>query len=157
MSAKYWIGTRPSKACRWSDAEHGTEINDPDLLERIRQMHSRYVKTWNDVELDMARHLSEHLENFHGAVYYGGYLDGPVLGMTFSEGDRFGWRLEIKHTRSFRAYHPGWSFGKNPLRSLADMKSVRLHWAGDGDDRFLAWLDSEREAHQHIQGETQYR
>ena len=156
MKHKYWVGTRPRGAGKWADATHGIEITDPQLLESIRQMHSRYVKLWNEIAMDESRTQSDYLTSFHEASYFiGGGC--RVFGFIPRAGQWGSWVLEIAYPKKFRLYVRGWSSGKNPLRDSTDMKVVTLHWKGDGDDRFLAWLRSEREAHQHIQGETLYR
>jgi len=61
MAAKptYWIGPRPSEGKRWAYTTAATVLTGDDEKEAIYHMYRRYVKQWNDIELDNDRCLSD--------------------------------------------------------------------------------------------------
>ena len=123
-NSKYWIGTKPSDGCRWTYTDHATVIDDPALVQNVFHMYRRYVKQWNDIELDRNRSLQEHTHEVCGARVVGANRMFVLHDDTQPQSD---WILEVKFARGYSPYHPGWSFGKNPFRSTADMTNIRLH------------------------------
>jgi len=137
MKQKYWIGKKPSDGKAWSYTERGMVIEDLGQREAIFRMYRRYVKQWNDVELDLNRSLHEHTHEVLGA----GVVGSPRAFILHSQKDpSHQWILEVWFARGFQMYHPGLSCGLNALRSPSDMRSTRLHWSGFGDQGFIDWL-----------------
>lgn len=60
MAAKptYWIGPRPSDGRRWAYTTAATVLTGDEEKEAIYPMYRRYVKQWNDIELNNDRCLS---------------------------------------------------------------------------------------------------
>lgn len=137
----YWIGTKPADGKRWSGADHAAVLQDQSSIDSIRRLYNRYVQRWNDIELDQARSLSEHSHEVCGAKVVGAARMFVLKHDSTGEGE---WVLEVKYVRGFTPYHPGWSCGKNPFRTNADIANVRLHWSGTGKDAFLNWLQTEQ-------------
>lgn len=137
----YWIGEKPSDGKRWAYAEHATVEQDAAIKESVFRMYRRYVKQWNDIELDLNRSLQEHSHEICGAQVVGA---GRMFVLHDSSQQNEDWILEVKFARGFTPFHPGWSCGKNPFRSVADIASIRLHWRGTGNQRFRKWLEQER-------------
>jgi hypothetical protein len=142
----YWVGERPTGGERWAYATHGTVIDDPHAMEVIFQMHGRYVKRWNDIELDRSRSLSEHTHEVRGAKVVGGGSRRFILHA--QENNKEHWILEILYSRGFSEFCPGGSFGKNSLRSTDDIRSIHLHWSDDAQMKFEKWLAEEKLANQ---------
>lgn len=150
----YWIGERPSDGKRWSDTTAAKVIDDAPTKEAIFHMFRRYVKQWNDIELDRARSLSEHTHEVQGAQVVGATRQFVLTSHTDGL-DR--WTLEVRYGRGFSSFYPGSSFGRNPFRSIADIQSIRLHWSDAGDQAFEKWLLLEQSANASKQEATEYR
>ncbi len=144
--SSYWVGTRPSSGKQWAYTTNGTVIADSGTKEAIFRMQRRYAKQWNDIELDRSRSLSEHTHEILGAQIVGG---GRSFTLHAQEENKNHWILEIFYARGFSNFHPGASFGKNPFRSIGDMRSTHLHWSDDGRLKFEEWLLAESAANQH--------
>lgn len=73
MAAKptYWIGPRPSDGRRWANTTVATVLTGDEEKEAIYRMYRRYVKQWNDIELNNDRCLSEHTHEICGAKVVG--------------------------------------------------------------------------------------
>lgn len=153
-NAPYWIGKRPSNGHKWAYTQSAAVIEDVLLKEAILRMHRRYVKQWNDIELDMSRSLSEHTHEVHGAQVVGGGNRRFILHADKSDSQ---WILEIIFSRGFSEFHPGWSCGKNPFRSLADIQGIHLHWGGEGQTSFHSWLKEELAVNQAKGEATEYK
>jgi hypothetical protein len=151
--SSYWIGTRPTGGERWAYTTFGTVIDDPKMKEAVLRMHRRYAKQWNDIELDRSRCLSEHTHEILGAQVVGG---SRRFILHAEEENKNHWILEIMYARGFSEFHPGWSFGKNPLRSIDDMRSLHLHWSDEGRSKFEEWIEAERVANEHKGEEVEY-
>jgi len=106
-------------------------------------MYRRYVKQWNDIELDENRPLTEHTGEVFGARVVGAARRFILLGPNERQ-DK--WILEVLFARGFSQYYPGLSCGLNTLRSPEDIRSIRLHWSEGGQDVFRRWLKAEAEA-----------
>jgi len=117
-------------------------------------MYGRYVKQWNDIELDRTRSLNEHSHEVCGAQVVGAERMFVLHDTSQKNED---WILEVKFARGFTPFHPGWSCGKNPFRSLADIANINLHWKGSGDQRFRTWLDRECAENSHKGECTEYK
>ncbi len=109
-------------------------------------MYRRFVKQWNDIELDINRSLSEHTHKICDAQIVGGANRRFIL--HWQDRDQDHWILEVFLARGFREYYPGLSCGRNPLRSHKDMRSLRLHWSGNGRKEFTQWIETERKENQ---------
>lgn len=140
--SNYWQCAKPSSGTRWAYTEMATVIDDPNVIESVFRMHRRYAKQWNDIELDTNRSLSEHTHKVHGAQVVSGNRRFILHGQN---GEKTHWILEVLLARGFAEWHPGWSFGKNPLRTISDIKSIHLHWSEGGKESFEEWLIEERE------------
>lgn len=140
----YWNGTRPSDGKRWRDAEEAALLDLDVYGDDLYRMYRRYVKQWNDIELDHARELSEHTFRVLGARVVGS--SGKFI-LTFDADRNSGWILDVTFRRGFRQYYPGLSTGLNALRSLADISRAALHWRGDGRKSFDSWLKLEKLEH----------
>lgn len=139
-SAKYWVGTQPPDADRWSCAERATVLNDLAARQAVFEMHGRYVRRWNNIERDPKRSLFEHTYRVHGAEVL--RADGRFV--LHGRSDRHAsWVLEILFRRGFREFYP-WTLERNTMRTPADMRSVHLHWSGGGREAFERWLDEEQ-------------
>lgn len=143
-SREYWMGEQPRDGDRWVYAEFGTVLDDAATRQALVDMHGRYVKQWNDVELDPRGGLFKHTHEVHGAKVLA--ADGRFV--LHGRGDsRSHWILEIVFSLGFREFH-AFSFQRNTMRSPADMRSVHLHWCGHGRELFERWMDKERAATQ---------
>lgn len=111
------------------------------------EMHCRYIKQWNDIELNRNRCLSEHTHEVHGAKIVGG--DGHCFILHWHNIDNDHWILEINYAQGFSEFYPGWSCGRNPFRSLKDIRSAHIHWSGNGREEFDRWLIFEKEANKN--------
>lgn len=151
--SSYWVGMRPTGGKRWAYATSGTVIDDPKLKEAIFRMYRRYTKQWNDIELDRSRSLSEHTHEVLGAKVVGG---NRRFILHAQEDNMNHWILEVFYSRGFSEFHPGWSCGKNPFRSIDDMRSIHLHWSDEGKVKFEEWVEAERLANQHRGEATEY-
>ncbi len=138
---QYWIGSRPSNIKRWQNAEAGTLLDLTEYADRLFELYRRYVKQWNDIELNHARSLSEHTHRVCGAQVVGS--TGKFI-LHFNTDRDNGWILELAFSRGFRTYYPGLSTGLNTLQSLGDIKHAVLHWRGNGRISFDEWLIQER-------------
>lgn len=144
-SEPYWINKKPTGGRKWVYTTSATAIEDATQKEEILRMYRRYVKQWNDIELDHSRSLSEHTHEVCGAKVVGA---NKKFILHAYEGDQNHWILEILFARGFSQFYPGWSTGKNTMRSTADMKGAYLHWSGAGREAFERWLVTERKTNQ---------
>lgn len=138
----YWIGKRPSDSKRWAGMTSATILEEDAVREAAFKLQRRYVKQWNDVELDADRSLDEHTHEIYGAKVVGGGQRRFIL--SHQGGGQNQWILEICYSRGFKEYYPGMSCALNPLRSTDDIRSIRLHWNEGGDQAFQQWLETER-------------
>lgn len=145
----YWVGPAPAGVKRWAYTTSGAVIDDPEQREAIFRMHRRYVKQWNDIELDHSRSLSEHTHEVLGAQVVNGGRRFILHG--YQEPSH--WILEILYARGFSEFHPDWSCGKNPFRTTEDMRHTVLHWSDDGRTTFEQWMEAEKLAN-HAKGEA---
>ncbi len=142
-ASMYWIGKKPTDGKRWAYTNSATVLNDSAQIEAVFRMYRRYVKQSNDIELDHARSLSEHTHEVCGAKVVG--ANRKFILHAYAK-DKGHWILEILFARGFSQFYPGWSTGKNTLRSVADIKGVYLHWSHEGKAAFEQWLLAEQEA-----------
>lgn len=150
----YWIGTRPSDGKQWTYTTSATVLSGDGDKEAIFRMYRRYVKQWNDVELDINRPLSEHTHTICGAQVIGSANRRFIL--HWDNRDQDHWILEIFFARGFREFHPSFSCGRNPLRTYKDIRSIRLHWSGNGRQEFARWIEAERLENQSKGEWTEY-
>jgi hypothetical protein len=137
----YWIGARPRDGRAWAYTEHGRALDDESVKESVFHMYRRYVKQWNDVELDRSRSLQEHTQIVCGASVG---FDHHRAVFHWQGQDDTHWILEILFAGRFSEFMSGWSHGRNPLRTLKDIKSLHLHWSKEGDSAFNNWLIQEK-------------
>lgn len=142
-ASTYWIGKKPTNGKRWTYTNSATVLNDPAQIEAVFWMYRRYVKQWNDIELDLSRSFSEHTHEVCGAKVVG--ANRTFILHAYTE-DRGHWILEIHFARGFSQFYPGRSTGKNSLRSVADMSGIYLHWSQEGRAAFEQWLVAEQKA-----------
>lgn len=148
-----WLGRKPAKATSWACADTAMVLDDPAHRDAIFRMYRRYVKQWNDIELDPIRRAA-HTHDICGAQVRGG--DRRFILQAHQE-NKDHWILEIHFARTFSEWYPKWSFGKNTLRSRSDIKKIHLHWSNRGKELFEAWLSKERKENQ-LKGEwTDYQ
>lgn len=133
----YWVGPRPSSGKGWQNAEHGTTLELSACGDQLFRLYRRYVKQWNDIELDVARGLNEHTHNVCGAKVVG--ASGRFI-LEHNSNRETGWILEVKFSRGFRQFYPGLSTGLNTLRTINDLQKVTFHWRGEGESSFQQWL-----------------
>lgn len=136
----YWLTEKPSDAKRWEGCDLGAVLENDDYRERLFRLYRRYVKQWNDIELDHSRSLADHTHQICGAKVVGS------TNMFILQGSQNGtedWTLEIVYARGFKQFYPGMSTGRNTMRSPENIKSIRLHWKDAGRDAFNAWLNQE--------------
>ncbi|BBB66379.1 hypothetical protein UNDYM_2126 [Undibacterium sp. YM2] len=152
----YWIGKRPSDGKAWQYAEHATIIDDASQAEMIYRMYRRYVKQWNDIELNPEKCLSAHTHEICGAAVISSSIHKFVLHAHNSSYQNH-WILEVCLARGFSMYYPGGSCGLNTLRSIDDIRSIRLHWSQAGDEVFKAWLNTEKEINSANGESEEYR
>lgn len=150
----YWIGKRPSQGKKWAYTDHAEQIEDPDTIEAVFHMYQRYVKQWNDIELDNTRSLEDHTQTICGAKTTSDTRRFIVIGKAEPQ---IHWVLEIWYARGFRSRYPGGSCALNALRSQGDIKSLYLHFTHGGREAFADWV--QREARENrLKGEwTQYK
>ena len=153
-ASNYWQGKKPSNGTRWAYTDKAVVLEDPDMVEAVFRLHRRYAKQWNDIELDTSRSLSEHTHQICGAQVIGG---NHRFILHAHRENKEHWILEILYARGFSEWYPGWSFGKNALRSLDDIKSIHLHWSVGGREAFERWLKEEKEANQKNGEWTEYK
>lgn len=153
-TTSYWIGAKPADGKRWASTEHATVENDDFIRESIFRMYRRYVKQWNDIELDYSRSLQEHSHEVCGAKVVGA---NRMFVLHDETQNNESWILEVKFARGFSPFHPGLSCGKNPFRTVADIANIRLHWKGSGHQAFRAWLERERSENLHKVECTEYK
>lgn len=139
----YWIGQRPSGAQKWAYTTSATVLDEVEYHEPLFRMYRRYVKQWNDIELNRDRSLSEHTHQVHDAKVVGGTRRCFNLHWHNESNDH--WILEVNYARGFSEFYPGLSCGRNPFRSIKDVRSAHLHWSGSGRKEFDRWLASEKE------------
>lgn len=137
----YWVGKKPSNSKRWASATSAEILEPAQYAENLLQMQRRYVKQWNDIELNLDRSLAEHTHEVHGATIVGGPGNKFILSFHNNTGL---WILEINYARGFNEWHPGWSCGRNPFRNTDDIRSIHLHWAKAGREMFDEWLSGEK-------------
>jgi hypothetical protein len=140
--APYWIGKKPWDGTRWAYTERATLLDDASQKEAIFRMYRRYVKQWNDIELNTERSLAEHTHEICGAKVVGGGGKKFILHAHRDNQDH--WILEVMFARGFSESYPGWSTGRNTMRTLSDMRSIHLHWSHAGDKAFESWLVTEK-------------
>ncbi|MBT12504.1 MAG: hypothetical protein CMI02_10780 [Oceanospirillaceae bacterium] len=157
MSRKppYWIGKRPSDSKRWAGMTSATILEGETEIEAVYRLYRRYVKQWNDIELDTNRSLDEHTHEICGAKVVAGGQRRFIL--SHQSGGQDEWILEVCFSRGFKPYYPGMSCGLNPLRSPDDIRSIRLHWNKAGDQAFRRWLESEQGQNKENGEWTEYR
>ncbi|KQW64893.1 hypothetical protein [Variovorax sp. Root411] len=136
----YWIGGQPLDGDQWSYTDFGTVLDDAQTRQTLFRMYERYVRQWNDIELDHSRNLSEHTHQVHGAKVLAG--DGRFV-LHGRPNSRSHWILEIVFSGGFRVFHRC-DLGRNTLRSTADMQSIHLHWSGCGREGFEHWMGKEQ-------------
>lgn len=133
----YWQGPTPSGVKRWQGATQATIVDLDVYGEDLLRMYRRYVKEWNEIELDNSRQLAEHTHHVGAARVVGS--SGRFI-LTSAIDRETGWILEIEFGRGFKQYFPGLSCGLNSPRSAKDLKRVTLHWRGAGEAAFGEWL-----------------
>lgn len=150
----YWTTEKPSDAKRWSGMQSGAVL-DPDVYcGRLFHLYRRYVKQWNDIELDHSRGLDEHTHEVCGAKVIGA-RNMFVLSHVTPGGSR--WILEVVFGKGFRQFYPGWSTGMNAMRTTSDIKRMLLHWADTGRSAFEKWLEQEEQTKATREEWTEYR
>lgn len=142
----YWIGPRPSEGKRWTTTTTATVLTEDEEKEAVYRMYQRYVKQWNDIELNNDKCLSEHTHEICGAKVVGGGNRRFIL--HWYGGNQAHWILEVLFARGFREYYPGSSCGRNALRSTKDIRAIRLHWSEGGKEEFGRWHAAEQAANQ---------
>ncbi|MFC7367263.1 hypothetical protein [Vreelandella zhaodongensis] len=150
----YWIGKRPSDSKRWAGMTSATILAGEAEREATYRLYRRYVKQWNDIELDTNRSLDEHTHEISGAKAVGGQRRFILSHQNNRQNQ---WMLEVCFSRGFKQYYPGMSCGLNPLRSTDDIRSIRLHWSEDGDREFQQWLESDQRQNQDNGEWTEYK
>ena len=150
----YWIGKRPWDGKRWAYTNAATVLDDASQKEAIFRMYRRYVKQWNDIELDEDRSLSEHTHEVCGAKVVGGNRRF-ILHVQNNNQDT--WILEVHFARGFSEFYPGLSTGRNTMRSPADIRSIHLHWSQAGNEVFREWLKIEKETNEAKGEWTEYK
>lgn len=156
MSRKfsYWVGKRPSDSKRWAGMTSATILGGEAEKEAIYRLYRRYVKQWNDIELDTNRPLDEHTHEICGAKVVGGQ---HRFILSYKNNGQSPWILEVCFSRGFKQHYPGMSCGLNSLRSTDDIRSIRLHWNEDGDQVFQQWLESEQRKNKDNGEWTEYK
>jgi hypothetical protein len=149
----YWQCAKPSNGRRWADSDRATVIDDPRIISSVFHMYRRYVKQWNDIELDKNRSLSEHTHKVLEANVISGRRRFSLHSKN-SKNDL--WILEVLFARSFSEWHPGMSCGKNPFRTTDDIKGIYLHWRNAGKEEFQTWLTHENEINKANSECTEY-
>lgn len=139
-TSAYWTGQRPRDAEEWSCTDFGAVVDDAATRHALFRMYGRYVKRWNEIELDASRNLFEHTHEVDGAKVLA--ADGRFVLHGRSRA-RSQWIVEIIFSRGFRVFYPG-NLGRNPMRGVADIRSVHLHWSGSGRDAFEQWMRTEQ-------------
>lgn len=132
-----------------------TTLEEDAIREAVFRLQRRYVKQWNDVELDTDRSLDEHTHEICGAKIVGSGQRRFIL--SHQSGGKNQWILEVCYSRSFKEYYPGMSCALNPLRSTDDIRSIRLHWNEDGDQAFQHWLKTERDGNKNNGEWSEYK
>lgn len=150
----YWIGQRPSDGKRWVYTTSAIVLTADEERETIFRMYRRYVKQWNDIELNMDSCLSEHTHEVCGAKVVGSANRRFILHWQGS--NQIHWILEVFFARGFKEYYPGFSCGRNTLRTAEDIRSIRLHWSQNGREEFNRWQAAERAENQG-KGEWEYK
>lgn len=135
----YWTGERPRDAIEWSCSDSGTVLDDAATRHALFRMYARYVRRWNEIELDASRNLFEHTYEVNGAKVLP--ADGRFV-LAGRSSFHAQWVMELIFSRGFRVFHPG-NLGRSPMRCDADIRSVHLHWSGSGRDAFEQWMRSE--------------
>ncbi|MBT8421068.1 MAG: hypothetical protein KJO08_09430 [Gammaproteobacteria bacterium] len=151
----YWIGKKPWDGKRWAYTTSGIVLDDPFQKEEIFRMYRRYVRQWNEIELNMDRSLSEHTHEVCGAKVVGGNAQKFILHMQNS--DRDTWILEVNFARGFSEFYPGLSCARNTMRSPDDIRSIHLHWSQAGNEAFKEWLKVEKEINETKGEWTEYK
>lgn len=151
----YWIGKRPSDSKRWARMTSATILESESVREAVYRLYRRYVKQWNDIELDTNRSLDEHTHEICGVQVVGSTQRRFIL--SYHKSTQNQWILEVCFARGFKEYYPGMSCGRNPLRSTDDIRSIRLHWNGNGKHVFEKWLEEEYEKNRKIGEWTEYK
>lgn len=142
----YWIGPRPSDGKRWATTTMATVLTEDEQKEAVYRMYQRYVKQWNDIELNNDKCLSEHTHEICGAKVISSGNRRFIL--DWYGGNKVHWILEVLFARGFKEYHPGFSCGRNALRSPKDIRAIRLHWSEGGKEEFGRWHAAEQAANQ---------
>lgn len=133
----YWIGPKPSSGKGWQNAEHGTILEPSTYGDQFFRLYRRYVKQWNDIELDVSRGLNEHTHSVCGAKVVS--ASGRFI-LEHNSNRETGWILELKFSRGFRQFYPGLSTGLNAFRTINDLQKITFHWRGEGESSFWQWL-----------------
>jgi len=157
MAAKsaYWLCPRPSDGKHWAYTTSATILTGDEEKQAIYSLYRRYVKQWNDIELDTDRCLSEHTHEVCGAKVVGSANRRFIL--HWQRGNQDHWILEVFFARGFREYYPGLSCGRNTLRSTKDIRSIRLHWSENGREEFNRWLATEKAENQNKGEWSEYK
>ncbi|MBM5572443.1 MULTISPECIES: hypothetical protein [Deefgea] len=151
----YWIGSRPSDGKGWTYTTSAIELICDEEREAIYRMYRRYVKQWNDIELNNDISLSEHTHEICGAKIVGSANRRFILHWQGNE--QVHWILEVFFSRGFKQYYPGFSCALNTLRSTEDIRSIRLHWSLNGKEEFNSWLLKERAVNQDKEEWNEYK
>jgi hypothetical protein len=150
----YWIGKKPWDGFRWTYTDTAKILEDVAQKEAIFRMYRRYVKQWNDIELDRNRSLSEHTHEVCGAKVIS---SSRKFTLHAHYDNQEHWILEVMFARGFSEFYPGLSAGRNTMRSVSDIRSIYLHWNQAGDSKFENWLITEKNINS-INGEwTEYK
>ncbi|WP_117146029.1 hypothetical protein [Pseudomonas coronafaciens] len=145
----YWIGPRPSDGKSWAYTTMATVLTDDEEKEAVYRMYQRYVKQWNDIELNNDKCISEHMHEICGAKVVG---SNRRFTLHWYGGSEVHWILEVLFARGFKEHYPGLSCGRNALRSIKDIRAIRLHWSENGREEFSRWCAAEHVAN-HDNGE----
>lgn len=137
----YWVGKKPPGGKRWAYTAHGEVLEDAATRDALFRMYRRYVKQWNDIELDRGRSLSEHTHQVFGAQAVGANRRFVLHARPDSDSH---WILEMMFARGFSEFYPGASCGRNTMRSPADIRSIHLHWSEGARGAFDRWITDER-------------
>lgn len=112
------------------------------------------MKLWNEVELDAQRDLDEQPRLICGAHLARERNGFALVGRHDPQGP---WVLELIYARGFQPYYPGTSCALNPLRSVADIRRLVLHWSGNGEQAFAKCLEAEHAENRGKEEWTEYR
>lgn len=141
--SQYWICKKPWDGSRWAYTNNAIILEDASQKEAIFRMYRRYVKQWNDIELNVNCSLADHTHEVCDAKVVGGGSKKFILHASNNDQDQ--WILELMFARGFSQFYPGLSTGRNTMRTVSDIRSIHLHWSQAGDKAFENWLITERQ------------